>query len=437
MRCYWAVLLACSAVYLSIPLNSAAQEALSLQQALDEAQRQNPDLRTERLRLNEVRSRRTLAGLLLPFNPEFGFEETSDRRFANQGEGGYSVSLSQEFEVAGQRGKRKWIADLALEQVQAGVERSEQVLAAEVKTAYHRLALAREKLMVADSIMAIDERLAAVAAQRYQAGDISELEFNLVAAERDQTAAQRFNLEAEARAAETELNLLLGRPAAQPIAVRVDTTYAPLDLDLEQVQDLGLEVRPDLQALRLEEQATARGIRLALAEAIPNPKLSLSYARERAVFAADNFIGNPGAIRGLRDTDRLLRVQVGLPLPLLNHNQAGVQKARAENQLAVARRESLAQHIRAETASAYSQFVGTRQALEAYRNLLPRVEQNASLLVKAYETGELDLSGLLLQTDRIFRMRLAYFDALIAYRQALARLEQALGRPLPPATPRR
>ena len=68
-----------------------------------------------------------------------------------------------------------------------------------------------------------------------------------------------------------------------------------------------------------------------------------------------------------------------------------------------------------------------------YRALLSPVRENADLLVRAYEAGELDLTALLVQTDRIFRMNLAYFDALLAYHEALAQLEQAVGGRLPAA----
>lgn len=439
MQCRTGFLMVCSVILLmGTPAASTSQEVLTLQQALHEARERNPDFQAERLRLNVVRSERTRAGLLFPFNPEFEFETVSDRLFNNRGNGGYSLSLSQEIEIAGQRGKRIRIADLALERVQAEIARFEQLLMAEITVAYHRLALSREKLKVADAILSLNERLAGAAERRYRTGDISELELNLVSAERDQAAAERASLEADARAAEAELNLLLGRPAGRFIAVNVDTTYTPLDFDLDRLMQLGLEGRLDLEAMRLEEAAAEKGVGLAVAEGLPSPRVSLVYEQERTVFAADDFTGDPsviGGIGGIRDKDRLFRVQVALPLPLLNRNQAGVQAARAENNVARARREGLEQRIRVEVTGAYRRFTGAKQALEAYRALLPGVRQNAELLVKAYEAGELDLTTLLVQTDRIFRMRLASFDALLAYREAVAGLERAVGSPLPAAMP--
>lgn len=433
-----ALLLACGVIAsLSIPLRAGAQEVLSLSQALDEAQRQNPDLQTERLRLKVARSQQTLARLLLPANPELEFEQRADRWFGNQGEGGHSLSLAQEVEIAGQRGKRKRVADLAFQQAQAEIAQAEQGLSAQVKAAYYRLALSQEKMKVVDDLLELNEHLTAATAQRYRAGDISELEFNLVAAEYGQVLAERAAQEAEARSAAVELNLFLGRPADRAVSVEVDSSYHPLDLDLGQLQILSVERRQDLRALRLEEQAATTGINLARAEAIPNPKIALSYERERAVFAAEDVLGNPGSIAGLRDTDRLLRVQVALPLPLVNRNQAGVQQARAEHQVATSRREGLERRISGEVTTVHHLFIGAQQALEAYQSALPRTKQNVELLLRAYEGGELDLTALLVQTDRLFRLRLAYFDALLAYHQALARLEQAVGGPLPDILPRR
>ncbi len=438
MLCRPVLLLVCLvALLLGAPRASITQEVLTLQQALSEARARNPDLRAERLRLNVASSQQTLAGLLLPYNPEFEFESASDRLFGNRGNGGYSLSLSQEIEIAGQRGKRKRIANMALDRVHAEIARFEQLLTGEVKIAYHRLALSTEKLKVGDTILTLNERLSVAAERRYRAGDISELEVNLIAAELGLAAAERSRLEAESLAALADLNLLLGLPEEQTTAVRADTTFMSLNLGLDQLVRLSLEKRQDLVATSLEEQAAQKGIDLALASAIPNPKISLTYDQESTVFTPDDFTGDPaiiGGIGGIRDRDRLFRVQVALPLPLLNRNQAGVQQAKAEKNVARATREALEQRIRMEVTSAYRRFIGAKQAQESYRLLLPRVEQNADLLVKAYEAGELDLTVLLVQTDRISRMRLAYFDVLFAYCEALARLEQAVGGPLKAAT---
>ena len=435
MLCRPVLLLVCLvALLLGAPMTSIPQEVLTLQQALSEARASNLDLRAERLRLNVASSQRTLAGLLLPFNPEFEFESASDRLFGNRGNGGYSLSLSQEIEIAGQRGKRKRIANMTLDRVHAEIARFEQLLTGEVKIAYHRLALNTEKLKVGDTILTLNERLSVAAERRYRAGDISELEVNLIAAELGLAAAERSRLEAESLAALADLNLLLGLPEEQTTAVRADTTFMSLNLGLDQLVRLSLEKRQDLVATSLEEQAAQKGIDLALASAIPNPKISLTYDQESTVFTPDDFTGDPAIIGGIRDRDRLFRVQVALPLPLLNRNQAGVQQAKAEKNVARATREALEQRIRMEVTSAYRRFIGAKQAQESYRLLLPRVEQNADLLVKAYEAGELDLTVLLVQTDRISRMRLAYFDVLFAYCEALARLEQAVGGPLKAAT---
>jgi outer membrane protein TolC len=136
------------ALFLIVPAVSMAQEILTLTQAIEEAQVKNPDLDAERQRLKIAQANRIQAGLLLPSNPEIEYERASDRFFDNRGSKSYGIALSQEIEIAGQRGKRKRIANLMIAQTQAEIVRFEQMVIAQVKTAYHRLAIQNAQLQV-------------------------------------------------------------------------------------------------------------------------------------------------------------------------------------------------------------------------------------------------------------------------------------------------
>jgi outer membrane protein TolC len=56
---------------------------------------------------------------------------------------------------------------------------------------------------------------------------------------------------------------------------------------------------------------------------------------------------------------------------------------------------------------------------------------NINLLTKGYQGGQLDLSTLLVQKDRIFRTRFSYVETLLEYNAAHVELERAVGGKLP------
>jgi outer membrane protein TolC len=83
-----------------------------------------------------------------------------------------------------------------------------------------------------------------------------------------------------------------------------------------------------------------------------------------------------------------------------------------------------------EVTAAYRRFESARQALALFEEVAPKLDENATLVVRAYRAGETDLATLLVEQDRIFRAKLAYLDALLEYESALTALERAVGEPI-------
>jgi cobalt-zinc-cadmium efflux system outer membrane protein len=161
--------------------------------------------------------------------------------------------------------------------------------------------------------------------------------------------------------------------------------------------------------------------------------------KETSIFDRSSITGNPTIINGidrLEDTDKLLDFRIGLSVPMVfpflyGSKQADIQKAQVENRIAnealIAKRDAIA----AELYSAFNRFQSARQSLTLYQGILPRLDTNVALLTKGYQGGQIDLSALLVQKDRIFRTKLSYIDALLEYNTARAELERAVGGTLP------
>ena len=417
------------------PERVQAQQALTLEMSVQEARTNNPDLKAKQQRVGVAVGELKTASLLFPFNPQVEFERTSDRYYARQGEGGYGLSLSQEIEIAGQRWRRRRVAQADVERAQAEVRDFERRLIADVREAFYRLLFSQRRTETMKAIADLNGQLADAAQRRFKAGDISELDYNLVLIERSRSEAERVTSEAQVHGAMGEMNRLLGHPAdAVIVASEIWSTDEPVKLpDLETLKATALRARPDLKALEAGARASQGAVSVALAGLTPNPILSLSYRVEKSIFTGQDVLGNPaitGGITGIRDRDRLLTARVSVPLPLFNRNQGQTYAARAAQRVAETELESLRRAAAVEVTVAYRRLQSAQQARALFQKVAPKLDENAALIVRAYRAGESDLATLLVEQDRIFRAKLAYLDSLMEYESARTALERAVGEPV-------
>ena len=437
---------------MSQPWGVQAQQTLTLETAIQEARTNNPDLKVVRQKIGVAAGELKTASLLFPFNPQVEFERTSDRYYAKQGEGGYDLSVSQEVEIAGQRWRRRRVAQADLERAQAEVQDFERRLTADVREAFYRLLFSQRRAETMKAIADLNGQLAEAAQKRFKAGDISELDYNLVLIERSRSGADLALSEAQAYGAMGEMNRLLGRPpdvvtvaadasfretmetgttASSPIEPAREPVKVP---DLEALKAAALRVRPDLKALEAGVQAARGAVSVVLAGLTPNPVFSLTYRVEKSFFAGEDISGDPAVTRGIagiRDRDRLLTARVSLPLPLFNRSQGQTYAARAAQRVAETELESLRRAVAIEVTVAYRRLQSALRARALFQEVAPKLDENAALVVRAYRAGETDLATLLVEQDRIFRAKLVYLDALMEYESALVALERAVGEPIP------
>lgn len=134
-----------------------AAGALGASEVLRCALSQSPEVRAEQQALNALSGKRITAGTLLPNHPmvaaSFAYRRPQDPggEAAGQAFFNWYVTLSQEIEIAGQRGVRLDVADAALSAQVRRVAAAEQETAAAALSAYYSLLAAREELRLASN----------------------------------------------------------------------------------------------------------------------------------------------------------------------------------------------------------------------------------------------------------------------------------------------
>ena len=386
---------------------------LTLEAALAEAEANSPALVAAAAAVEEARGR-LVSARTYPYNPTVEVEG-ADRSGPLESTTDRGIALSQELEIAGQRGKRTEAARAGLAAAEARYARRLREVLAAVERAFAETVRARELLEVARADVELTRNLLSFEERRLEAGAGTQIEVNLAQAAagravrrlQEATAAWR---EARARLAEaTGLD-----PAAPPQAVG-GLPVAAADLPpLEELTRRALEDRADLAALRRDREQAERRVALERSLAVPNLELGAFASREEG--------------------DDVTGLSAGIAIPVFDRNQGGIAEAEA----AVGRfgAEVAAAELAAarEVAAAYGHYQAAAEALAALEELVVEtLAESLDLLRRAVEAGELSATDVLLLRRELVEGQREQIETAGELWLALNDLELAVGTDLPEA----
>lgn len=400
----------------------AQAEALTASQAVTYALRNNGDLETFRHEQPIRQAGQVRAGQLP--NPVLELEGATGAMTGSSAENSVSLGISQEFSTAGKRARRRALADHDLELYRWQLADRERLLTTEVKIAFYDALLAAQQSGLADQAIAINRQLLNIAGERLAAGDIPELELNLVKVELARSNAVKTERAGAEDERLTRLGALIGlRPTEAPAVAGTLEPRATVAMTLSDLQQRARSSRPDLKALATEKARGEADILLAEAEGIPNLTAGLVLRRDTTSMEV-------GGIEG-KDTAVTVGLRLSMPLPVFDKNRAGIQEAGARRNVADTRFAAAMKNIEREVESAYTTFLNSDKVLALYRtDILPQLEENLKLTEEAYRLGEVGIVVVIQEQKKFFEVKEAHLAALHNRQAALARLEAAVASEL-------
>jgi outer membrane protein TolC len=122
------------------------------------------------------------------------------------------------------------------------------------------------------------------------------------------------------------------------------------------------------------------------------------------------------------------RTSVDITVPVFTRHRAGVLVEDSELTHLRAERDARAAEIRGAVAAALARATAARLQVTRYQtNILPNLAEVEQMAQDAYTAGQTNLAALLEQLRSARDVRQRGLDASLAYQQALADLEQAMG----------
>jgi outer membrane protein, heavy metal efflux system len=396
---------------------------ISFDQLAQTALAQNKGLQAAREQLRQAVGRLKQAALRP--NPSLDVSSATDVLFANEGENGFGVTLSQPFELGGKRAKRIQVAEAEVELANAEIADSERQLIGRLRAAYLRAVETAARLNFFESNRGLNQQMAQVMTVRLSSGDASRLESHLLQAENNRLEAQRLSAESQLMQEMFELRKVAGISPADEFSLEALPTTVSRSRETESdLIEAAFRNRPDLRAARVREALANAGVILARAQVAPTIVGSVRYGRDPNIsrFATAT---QPRAF----EKDSVLEFGVSIPLPLWNREQGSIQEAASKVSQATAEREALENTIRMEVTAASRRYESAARSLELIRGgVVGEAEAGFSITQLAYRLGDAKLTDVIFQQRSLIDAQLAELAAQAELAIAQANLDLALGR---------
>jgi len=373
---------------------------LSLAQALDLAQRHNPDLAVVQQRIPAARAGIDVAGALP--NPTVGFNVGPD---APQ----YFWLLDQKLPIFGQRGSAISAAEADVPVAQAELAVSSNQLRAAVRRSYAVLALSQSQLELARQTARLAQELAQLTLKRYQTGSSPQFEAEqgaLVARRAENEVLDRTSLLEVAR---IRLAQVLGVPPKSPIQATDPLLPLPSVGTAEELLARA-ENHPDLQVARREREAAEARVQREQVAVRPVPTVSLQLEQ----FPSSLGLG--------------LRTGMVFDAPVLSQNQGQIRTQQVQVAQAEARYTAFAHRLQADLSAARTRWESAVRRVRFFEEeLVPAAVRVADLARIAYAVGRTPISNVLQAQRDLEAARILGLEAAGEAWAALADLEEASG----------
>ncbi len=379
---------------------------LSLNGIIEKALLQSPRLKAFRSSIAAAKGERAQASAWS--NPEIGIDAENVA-----GTGPYkgvssvesTVGVTQLFEIGGKISARERIADKGLEIASLNehaaaldVIRDVTIAYAEVIAAEENARLASEQKDLAEDVLkSVSVRVNAAAAPLIQKSR-AEVERSTAKIELDKANRAR-------DIARKKLATIMGDKSFE--AELNSAAFYEVDKTVMPERENSLKDSPDILKLNSElEQSKAR-LDLEIANAIPDPRISVG-------------------MRDYRDSsDQAFVVGFSIPIPVFNSNSGNIQKARSEILRTEFDNRQAELNVSSELTQAYEQMQGSYTTSQTLKNeMLPSATKAFGLSREGYNLGRFAYLEVLDAQRSLFDVNKQQIEALLQFHTAKAQAER-------------
>ncbi|MBK7381071.1 MAG: TolC family protein [Ignavibacteriales bacterium] len=388
------------------------EEEITLQEAVDSALINNPNLKAFEYEISSLEKIKTQAGLSP--NPEANFEAEDflgGKELSGITGSQYTLSGSQLFELGGKRSSRINLAEKEINSAQGNYELIKLDVIAQVKSAFFGLYQIHHQILLQQKFIQINEEILKTVSERVKAGRTSPAEESKVKVALINSQIELQRLQRSYSSAQTKLNSLLGTVGKNlvPSTDLFEQLFTPPNREdvLEELENI-----PSIKNLGNESNFRKAQLQLEKSQAIPDLTASLGvrYLNE---LKTNSFVAG-----------------LSIPLPIFNRNQGNIQSAEVRiqqmDEIINSRKLTVISLLNTSFNNLLSAY---NNAVQLRENILPESEKAYEITRQGYLQGRFAFIDLLDAQRTLFETQTQYLLELSDYYNSLIEIENVTGKP--------
>lgn len=393
-------------------VNNYNEYEITLQSAIDEGLKNNPEIKSAYEKINSADGR-FWSGISLPqpeINLSYDFVPTG-KNLNGFTERAIEVSQSFDFPTNYFLQGSLYSNEKEITQYEYNLIRLD--VTGRIKTAYYNLVWAKEQLKIEEENLTLTEDFLKKAEIRYNVGEGTNLELLTAKVQYTESLNSVARQKNDLLQANAELNFILGKDQTQKYQ------YTPVDaLEYEELNydETGLinkaftnNAKIKISELTVSKSSTEN----TLAWSSLLPGFNLAYSKQ-TLEGKDNYYG--------------ASFGVSVPLWFMFDQRGKIQETSANESIAEYELQLTQHKVRLRINKAYTQFNNQQKQVQLYKtDLLPQSEEVYYAASKSYEAGEITYLEFLQAKQILINSKSNYLKTLLDYNLSLIELETAAG----------
>ena len=340
------------------------------------------------------------------------------------------VGLSQALPFPGKLGLRQQAAEELAAAAGSDTKEFRLLLLSHVRMRWWNLAYLERALVTVQSNQTLLRHLVRVAESKYKTGGGLQQDVLLAQLELSKLLERQLSLKSDRVREQAELNRLLGRNSAMPIALPESLPeHDTAPVDIAGLKVWAEEHRPLLTGFERRIAAADAMVSLAEKDYYPDFKLGAAYGFRQGI--------NPVNRQSRLDLASL-SLSMNVPFNIGGKQDSALDQRRAEKEQARLSRQDAVNRVHAEIDIAAAELAMTLEQLSLFRHgIIPQARQTTASMLAGYQVNKVDFLNLIRARLNEFNNDIQYWHLYARAGQAMARLAAASGKEQAPALPAR
>lgn len=406
----WTVLL-----ILGLAVPSAQADELVLRDLVEEALKNNRDIRAAERRVEAYRQKIPQAGSLPDPMVGVGYQNDtlSNYTYGESPDSKWMFEASQMLPFAGKRGLKQEMARADAESQQALLEGLRRRVAARVTELYHDLHLVYKSLDILEERKSLYAVVEEAALARYASGMGTQQEVLMAQTEKYMIVERAEMLRQKRESLEGMINLTAGRDVRSALSRPAAPVETPFDASLDELIRTAEQDSTEIRAKERMAAGSEAKVSMARREYFPDVTVTAGVETRRGDYT---------------DMYKLL-AGINLPVFYKSRQEPAVQEALAAQQEARQDLEGTRLMVASGIRENYAMIQSAKRIMDLYRSaLIPRSRQDFEAALSTYNTGRGDALTVATRLKGLLDYELQYWAQFAEREKAIARIEALTGQ---------